>query len=415
MRNRVLVAAAVAIAIASAAAVQASEEITKEQVAEALVHRTETAASLEQTTARFEEAVSDEILTREQIVTLSKSVAVLEQEIGTKRTQVNELVVARYMSGGSLGTERVFTARNFTDLPVQDQYYKLMNAKDVALLQGLESAEVLLVQQQMLLDDTLSRQASLVREIGDLTEEIVGQLVIADTEYNSIALAYEQQEIEKRRIAEEARRRREEAARRAVEEAAFLATSTTTTTTVVTTPEATAETTTTADNSSTTTTGPLETTDTTEATTTTTTRPPAPPPIVAEGKTCPVNAATSFTDSWGSPRSGDRLHEGVDMVAARGAPLVAIEDGRIARTAESTLGGISIYLTGVSGNRYYYAHLDSLAEGVEGGLSVLVGDVIGYNGSSGNASYSAPHLHFQYAPPGGTWINPYSLVKVLCG
>lgn len=103
------------------------------------------------------------------------------------------------------------------------------------------------------------------------------------------------------------------------------------------------------------------------------------------------------------------------MVAARGAPLVAIEDGRIARTADSTLGGISIYLTGVSGNRYYYAHLDSLAEGVEGGLSVLVGDVIGYNGSSGNASYSAPHLHFQYAPPGGTWINPYSLVKVLCG
>ena len=128
-----------------------------------------------------------------------------------------------------------------------------------------------------------------------------------------------------------------------------------------------------------------------------------------------MNAATTFTDSWGAPRSGDREHKGVDMVAAREAPLVAIESGTIARTAESALGGISIYLTGISGNRYYYAHLDSLAPGILGGVSVSVGDLVGYNGSSGNATYDAPHLHFQYAPPGGTWINPYSLVKVLCG
>ena len=102
-------------------------------------------------------------------------------------------------------------------------------------------------------------------------------------------------------------------------------------------------------------------------------------------------------------------------MAARGAPLVAIESGTITRTSNSSLGGISIYLTGASGNRYYYAHLDALAAGVGGGMSVSVGELIGYNGSSGNASYSAPHLHFQYAPPGSTWINPYSLVKALCG
>jgi murein DD-endopeptidase MepM/ murein hydrolase activator NlpD len=413
MRNRVLAAVVLAIAFASPAFAEAFEEITKEQVVEALDRRTERAASLEETTVRFERAISSEMLTRERIVELSKSVAMLEQEIGTKRAQVKQLVRARYMSGGSLGTERMFTARTFTDLPVQDEYYKVMNAQDVSLLGGLESAEALHIEQQNLLDETLLRQEALVAEIGDLTERILGQLEMADAEYNSIAIAYQAQEVEKRRRAEEARLRRIEALRQATEEAARQATSTTTTVTSApdTTDPTTAAPATASDESTATT---IQTT-TTEATTTTTTHPPAPPPIVTEGKTCPVNAATTFTDSWGAPRSGDREHKGVDMVAAREAPLVAIESGTIARTAESALGGISIYLTGISGNRYYYAHLDSLAPGIVGGVSVSVGDLVGYNGSSGNATYDTPHLHFQYAPPGGTWINPYSLVKVLCG
>lgn len=399
MRNRLFVAIALAIAIISPAYAQASGEITREQVDAALDQRQEVSASLESVTARFEKAISDEMLTRERIVALSKSVARLEQDIGTKRVQVKNLVISRYMSGGSLGTERVFTARTFTDLPVQDRYYQLMNARDVALLHGLESAEALQVEQQQLLDDTLIEQEALVAEIGVLTEEIIGQLEEADAAYNSIAISYEQQEEEKRRKAEEARIAREEAARRAAEEAARQATSTTVA----------------AATTTTTTSGGGDSTTTTSSPTTTTTQPSAPPPVVTDGKTCPINAATSFSDTWGAPRSGGRTHMGVDMMAARGAPIVAIESGTITRTSNSSLGGISIYLTGNSGNRYYYAHLDSLAEGVHGGMAVSVGDLVGYNGSSGNASYSAPHLHFQYAPPGSDWINPYPLVKALCG
>jgi murein DD-endopeptidase MepM/ murein hydrolase activator NlpD len=405
----VIVALAFAVALPTYA--QASEELTEEQVSAALQRRREASSSLDEITARFEEAISSEMLTRERIVKLSKSVARLEQDIGTKRIQVKELVKARYMSGGSLGTERVFTARTFTDLPLQDQYYRLMNAKDLTLLHGLESAEALHVEQQGLLDRTLVEQEALVVEIGELTEEIVSQLEQADADYNAIAIAFEKQEEEKRRKAEEERIRREEAARTAAEEAARQATSTTAAPTSNTSPTTTAAATTTSGGSSATTVPATTTT----SPTTTTTRPPAPPPIVTEGKTCPVNAATSFTDSWGAPRSGGRSHKGVDMMAARGAPLVAIESGTITRTANSSLGGISIYLTGASGNRYYYAHLDSLAAGVGGRMAVSVGDVIGYNGSSGNASYSAPHLHFQYAPAGSNWINPYPLVKALCG
>jgi murein DD-endopeptidase MepM/ murein hydrolase activator NlpD len=406
MKNRLFVAVLLVVAITSPAYAQASGEITREQVDAALDRRREASASLDEMTARFEEAISSEIVTRERIVTLSKSVARLEQEIGTKRVQVKDLIRTRYMSGGSLGTERIFTAATFKDIPVRAEYYELVNERGLALLRGLEAAEALHVEQQGQLDGTLEEQSALVVEIGELTEEIVGQLEQADADYNSIAIAYEQQEEEKRRKAEEERLAREEAARKAAAEAARQATSTTAGATATTT----VATTTTAATS-----GGGASTTTTAATTTTTTQPPAPPPVVTDGKTCPINAATSFTDSWGAPRSGGRSHKGVDMMAARGAPVVAIESGTITRTSNSSLGGISIYLTGASGNRYYYAHLDALAEGVRGGMAVSVGDLVGFNGSSGNASYSAPHLHFQFAPPGSDWVNPYPLVKALCG
>ena len=103
------------------------------------------------------------------------------------------------------------------------------------------------------------------------------------------------------------------------------------------------------------------------------------------------------------------------MVAARNAPLVAIESGTVTRTSNSSLGGLSVYLTGASGSRYYYAHLENFADGIRGGTSVSVGQHLGGNGSSGNAPDWLPHLHFQYAPPGSDWVNPYPLVKALCG
>ena len=102
------------------------------------------------------------------------------------------------------------------------------------------------------------------------------------------------------------------------------------------------------------------------------------------------------------------------MIAARGTPIVAVESGRVTRLSTGSLGGNAVYMTGNSGDRFYYAHLDSFAAGVRGGLDVTVGDLLGYNGSTGNASYSVPHLHFQHAPAGGDWINPTPLADALC-
>ena len=403
-----VIAVALAVALIAPTAAMAQGQLSQEDVDRALERRRAASAELEEMTARFEQAMADEAILRERISDLAKSVSELEREIGERRVEVKELVKERYMAGGSLGTERMFAARTFTDLPVQSQYYELVNEADLTLLRGLEAAEALQVEYQEELDRNLGDQEAIVAELTVLAEELGAALASADEDYNAVAAAFQKQEEErKRREEEERRRREEEAARRAAEEAAAAAAAAAATTT--TTAPATSS------GSDTTTTTAAPATTTTTAPTTTTTQPPAPAPVVTDGKTCPVNAAVSFSDTWGAPRSGGRTHKGVDMVAARNAPIVAIESGTVTRTSNSSLGGLSVYLTGASGSRYYYAHLEYIESGIGSGTSVGVGQLLGGNGSTGNAPDWLPHLHFQFAPPGSDWVNPYPLVKALCG
>ncbi|HJQ77102.1 MAG TPA: M23 family metallopeptidase [Acidimicrobiia bacterium] len=127
---------------------------------------------------------------------------------------------------------------------------------------------------------------------------------------------------------------------------------------------------------------------------------------------CPITPGrTSFIDSWGFPRSGGRRHKGVDMFAARGEPLYAVQAGT-ARAATNRLGGLSVHLSADTGFRYYYAHLDSHA--FSGSRRVGQGDVIGYVGNTGNAVTTSPHLHFEIRPSGGGAVNPYPTVRAAC-
>ena len=92
---------------------------------------------------------------------------------------------------------------------------------------------------------------------------------------------------------------------------------------------------------------------------------------------------------------GQRGHEAIDIVAGRGQPVIAVEDGRIAKLFTSVRGGLTIYQFDPSEKyAYYYAHLDRYAFGVSEGKSVTRGEGIGYVGSTGNADPSSPHLHF---------------------
>ena len=102
------------------------------------------------------------------------------------------------------------------------------------------------------------------------------------------------------------------------------------------------------------------------------------------------------------------------MSASRGTPLVAMEAGRISRLSNSSLGGISVYLHGNSGDIYYYAHLDAWADGLAAGQKVAAGAPVGIVGTTGNSPSWAPHLHLGWRPGGGDWANPYPMVNSLC-
>jgi murein DD-endopeptidase MepM/ murein hydrolase activator NlpD len=125
----------------------------------------------------------------------------------------------------------------------------------------------------------------------------------------------------------------------------------------------------------------------------------------------PMIGKCSFVDSWHAPRPGGRLHEGVDIIGARGLPLVAVKDGVITKmVTNQTLSGNAIRLTIADGTYFYYAHLDAFAEGITIGTQVVAGQVIGYNGSTGSTT---PHLHFEVHPRGGAAVNPYPFVKAV--
>ena len=128
------------------------------------------------------------------------------------------------------------------------------------------------------------------------------------------------------------------------------------------------------------------------------------------GWMCPVQGPRAFTNDWGDPRSGGRRHQGTDILAPRGTPVVASVSGSV-RGHNSSLGGISYYLQGDDGNVYFGTHLDSLS-GARGRVSQ--GTVVGYVGNTGNARGGPTHLHFEIHPGGGRPVNPYPTLAQHC-
>jgi murein DD-endopeptidase MepM/ murein hydrolase activator NlpD len=122
-------------------------------------------------------------------------------------------------------------------------------------------------------------------------------------------------------------------------------------------------------------------------------------------QTCPVAGPTSFVDSFGDPRSGGRSHEGIDLIAAYGTPVVAVGPGT-ASTAGS-IGGLGVVVQHDSGGDWtFYAHLSTY-----GSLGrVSAGTVIGYVGPGNGVN----HLHFEYHPAGGAAVNPYAALLAVC-
>ncbi|MCU1589771.1 MAG: family metallopeptidase [Frankiales bacterium] len=134
-------------------------------------------------------------------------------------------------------------------------------------------------------------------------------------------------------------------------------------------------------------------------------------PVLA-GYVCPVRGPHSFTDTWGDPRPGGRRHQGNDVMAPYGTPVVAVTSGVI-KTNYSRNGGISLYLEGTDGDEYFYAH-NSRNVAVTG-QHVATGELIGYVGNTGDARGGPTHVHFERHPGGGRPVDPYSFLIRACG
>jgi murein DD-endopeptidase MepM/ murein hydrolase activator NlpD len=106
--------------------------------------------------------------------------------------------------------------------------------------------------------------------------------------------------------------------------------------------------------------------------------------------------ASQIPDTYDAPRDGARVHYAQDILAKRGTPVLAADDGTILHVGTNALGGIVVWAADPSRRlAFYYAHLDHYAKGLHDGQQISRGDVIGYVGTSGNAPKDTPHLHFQ--------------------
>jgi murein DD-endopeptidase MepM/ murein hydrolase activator NlpD len=128
---------------------------------------------------------------------------------------------------------------------------------------------------------------------------------------------------------------------------------------------------------------------------------------------------SDLRDSFNELRGGTRRHEAIDILTARGTPVLAVDDGVVKKLFHSVPGGLTVYqFDRQEIYCYYYAHLDRYAEGLKEGIVLKRGDLVGYVGTTGDAPANTPHLHFAITKLGpdkhwwqGPAINPYPILN----
>jgi murein DD-endopeptidase MepM/ murein hydrolase activator NlpD len=123
---------------------------------------------------------------------------------------------------------------------------------------------------------------------------------------------------------------------------------------------------------------------------------------------CPV-AGARFMNDWGFPRADTGFHQGTDMMARRGAPILAPVSGTVTQ-GTGTIGGKYFRLVASDGTMYYGAHMNSFGKSGR----VRAGDVLGTVGNTGDADGGPTHLHFEIHPAGGAAVNPYQYLVRAC-
>ncbi len=125
----------------------------------------------------------------------------------------------------------------------------------------------------------------------------------------------------------------------------------------------------------------------------------------------PVAGGASFTNDWGGTRSGDRVHQGIDLFAKEATPVVAEVNGVIFNVGWNDVGGWRYWIRDQWGNEYYHAHLSSFSPAAVEGSQVTAGTVLGFIGNTGDAKTTPPHMHYEIHPAGGSSIPPFGYIS----
>jgi murein DD-endopeptidase MepM/ murein hydrolase activator NlpD len=300
----------------------------------------------------------------EQIGQLDAQVQEKQALLAALRTDLRDFAIDRYMAGGAAETPSIFESTDVNEAVTRDALADVVGGRKADVIAQVRLVQADLDAQSAQLEAQRADAQKLTQEAASNNSKLAKDLDALQAEYDALNKLLEgMKEEERKRILEETRRKAAaEAARKAAEREA-------------------------ARKSAPRTAGGF---------------------IPAAPWTCPVPSA-SFVDSWGDARSGGRRHEGVDMMAPQGTPVVSPVSGVVTYRGNS-LGGLSFHLDGDDGVYYYGTHLSRY--GSQSGR-ISAGTVIGYVGQTGNAS--TPHLHFEIHPGGqGHPVNPYPAVAAFC-
>jgi murein DD-endopeptidase MepM/ murein hydrolase activator NlpD len=134
--------------------------------------------------------------------------------------------------------------------------------------------------------------------------------------------------------------------------------------------------------------------------------------LTGKGFVFPVYGKHRYSDDWGAPRAHTVVHQGNDIFATAGTPVVAVCGGTLNRVGTLPVSGNRLWVKcDKTGDSFFYAHLSAFATDTRNKLKVKAGQVLGFVGSTGDAEQTPPHLHFEVHPGDGDAVNPYPFLR----
>lgn len=358
MRFRFPLAALVVAGLLLSGVGPAGSQVTRDELDEARERRDAAVARLDEAIEEYDAVYAELSTVTFRLGEFEERIRSYEDEIDRLKSLVEAQAVAAYKNGSSLDFDIFFGTDTLSELMTAQEFLERAAEREVSMLDRLASVRRGLdTTRERLVEDQLALR-ELEQSQASLVDEVSRLFDDLETEFVELQDEFEEQERVRRE--EERRRRLAEIARLSGAAAGATASQT-------------------------------------------------------EGFTCLFSSSYRFVNDWGQPRSGGRTHKGTDIVAPYDHPVLAVANGSLI-TRNSDLGGISLWLDANNGTSYYYAHLSGYAPGVTDGTVVSAGQLIGYNGDTGNAVGGVPHVHFQIHPGGrgNPPVNPYPTLVEHC-